>query len=494
MYAGTFSSRPGSSRAGRGLLSLLTGAALLAGLAGNGGLVPTPAAADAFASVAFTHVWERTDKPVADGKAPRSWLWGNQPFVAKQEPYAQGLGGTRLVQYFDKSRMEINDPNGDQNSPWFVTNGLLVVEMMTGKIQTGNNEFQQSYPANVAVAGDTNDPSQPAPTYATFGRVATLNGDNGDTALPVGLAIRNAIDKQGNVTTNSQDTPQDLAHYAAFSPQTQHNIADVFWTFLNSQGLVYAGGQYQTGPLMNWVFVMGYPLTEPYWTTIRVGGIDRQVLIQAFQRRVLTYSPNNPPGWQVEMGNVGRHYYSWRYEHQMNCNSVPVRGFGTVWANNPDLAAALGCPADWSGGEQPVATTVEHFEHGTMLAVAATNSYPYGQDSIFAFFDDGTYQHFDNTYVAGQPNACTVPTPSGLYLPQHGFNKVWCEGTGARVRERLGFATDMEKAGAGAWQRFEHGLMYWTGASLEIFALTGTDLYEPADHRWQGFHDTFQNP
>ena len=31
------------------------------------------------------------------------------------------------------------------------------------------------------------------------------------------------------------------------------------------------------------------------------------------QKSVLTYSPDNPSGWQVEMGNVGRHYYLWRY-------------------------------------------------------------------------------------------------------------------------------------------------------------------------------------
>jgi hypothetical protein len=46
---------------------------------------------------------------------------------------------------------------------------------------------------------------------------------------------------------------------------------------------------------------------------VRVGGVERDVLVQAYQRRVLTYTPNNPVGWQVEMGNVGRHYYQWRY-------------------------------------------------------------------------------------------------------------------------------------------------------------------------------------
>jgi hypothetical protein len=37
------------------------------------------------------------------------------------------------------------------------------------------------------------------------------------------------------------------------------------------------------------------------------------VLIQLFERRTLTYTPANPSGFQVEMGNVGQHYYSWRY-------------------------------------------------------------------------------------------------------------------------------------------------------------------------------------
>jgi thermitase len=60
-------------------------------------------------------------------------------------------------------------------------------------------------------------------------------------------------------------------------------------------------------------FVTGLPITEAYWARVRVGGQERWVLIQAFERRVLTYTPDNPPGWQVEMGNIGLHYYSWRY-------------------------------------------------------------------------------------------------------------------------------------------------------------------------------------
>jgi hypothetical protein len=236
-------------------------------------------------------------------------------------------------------------------------------------------------------------------------------------------------------------------------------------------------------------------VTEAYWTTIRVGGMPRTVLVQAYQRRVLTYSPTNPEGWKVEMGNVGRHYYSWRYERP-SCANVPIRGFGKVWANNPDLAKALGCPRVY-GKEQAVPTAIEHFEHGTMLYVGRTNSYPFGSPSIFVMFDDGTFQHFDNTYVEGDPAACTPTAPAGRYVPQRGFGKIWCEGTGARVRERLGWATDQEKSGDGAWQQFDRGMMYWTGTSNQIFALL--DIYDynynqDIPRRWFGYADTFNTP
>src|SRR4051794_15369142 len=91
---------------------------------------PAATHADSFADPAFQSTWERTDKPVADGTVKRSFYWGPAPGVTQSEPYAEGVGGKRLVQYFDKSRMEINDPNADHNSPFYVTNGLLTVELV----------------------------------------------------------------------------------------------------------------------------------------------------------------------------------------------------------------------------------------------------------------------------------------------------------------------------------------------------------------------------
>jgi hypothetical protein len=60
-------------------------------------------------------------------------MWGPGAYTPPMaEPYNDSPDGVRLVQYTDKSRMEINDPTGDPNELWFVTNGLLVVEMVDG--------------------------------------------------------------------------------------------------------------------------------------------------------------------------------------------------------------------------------------------------------------------------------------------------------------------------------------------------------------------------
>ncbi|HYI15383.1 MAG TPA: hypothetical protein VEX37_08330, partial [Thermomicrobiales bacterium] len=60
-------------------------------------------------------------------------------------------------------------------------------------------------------------------------------------------------------------------------------------------------------------YATGLPITEAYWATVKVGGTPRDVLLQCFERRCLTYTPGNDPAWQVEAGNVGQHYYRWRY-------------------------------------------------------------------------------------------------------------------------------------------------------------------------------------
>jgi hypothetical protein len=76
----------------------------------------------------------------------------------------------------------------------------------------------------------------------------------------------------------------------------------------------------------DWTFVLGYPITEAYWTQMRVGGKDMPVLIQAYQRRVLTYIPGFEPVWQVQQGNVGQHYLEWISRNRLNKLTNPDIG------------------------------------------------------------------------------------------------------------------------------------------------------------------------
>ena len=274
------------------------------------GITVVPGGATEIGAYAFQRTWATSDRPVADQQVARTWLWGPSAMTGVMlEPYDEGLAaeqvGTRLVQYFDKARMEINDPAADSAAPGFVTTGLLAKELITGRLQLGDERFAQYAPASINVVGDLADPS--APTYATLTPLQSY------APLPRGWAVTQTLDRAGNVGDDAQ-----LADYGVFASvlveQTGHTVASVFWDFVTGSTTIYDGWRYANAPISPDPFgVIGLPLTEPYWVTTTVGGRSTLVLLQAFERRVLTYTPSNPDGWNVESANVGLHYYQWRY-------------------------------------------------------------------------------------------------------------------------------------------------------------------------------------
>ncbi|MGI8855945.1 MAG: lamin tail domain-containing protein [Thermomicrobiales bacterium] len=257
--------------------------------------------AASFADPAFTRTWVRTDGPVIGGAVTRTWIWGPEPRTgALTEPYRDAPGGTRLVQYFDKSRMELTNPQGNPADPFFVTNGLLTTEMLTGNVQLGDATFESHSPAAVNVAGDLDDPN--GPTYATFTPMRSA------PALAAGTSITATVTHDGQVGNDPAQAGKATAQQ--YVPETKHTVADVFWTFMTSSGVIDGGA---VEPLFRSPFyATGFPLTEAYWSTVRVGGQSRTVLIQLFERRALTFTPGNPAGFTVEAGNVGLHYRAWR--------------------------------------------------------------------------------------------------------------------------------------------------------------------------------------
>jgi thermitase len=248
----------------------------------------------------YTPTYNQYDGPVLSGAVTRGFIWGPQVNAAMTEPYAEAPGGQRQVWYFDKGRLELTNPQSGQ-----ITSGLLVSELITGQVQTGDGARETRSPAAVAVAGDANTPN--AITYATLNTVRTA------APRAIGSAITDQLRPDGS---HSAATGIDTAGVTSVQliPQTNHTIASVFWDYLNSTGITIQNGQPVNGRLFDpTFFVVGLPITEAYWTMATVGGVQKPVLVQAFERRVLTYTPSNPDPFKVEMGNVGQHYLAWRY-------------------------------------------------------------------------------------------------------------------------------------------------------------------------------------
>ncbi len=295
-------------------LALTATCALLVSLVG----MATIQAASSYAAPQFKTQWEQ-------GEAITPNFWG--PPIASAtnmttEPYKEATGGTRTVQYFDKGRMELT--NGK------VTNGLLAKEIITGQIQTGDNTFQGQAPPAIAIAGD---PTNTVPTYATLATKAVSLLATAPSKIGSNVTATIAI--TGDVTAGAPPTAPETT-ISVFDDTTKHNVPKVFADYRNKAGL-------QT---------IGLAISEPFLAKVAVGGKQTDVMIQVFERRVLTYTASNPDAFKVEMGNIGQHYYQWRYTNKVATPSasasaspsasVPAASSGTATA--PGVAGSKTLP------------------------------------------------------------------------------------------------------------------------------------------------------
>jgi hypothetical protein len=275
-------------------------------------LAAQPAFAAPNADDAFRRLWERQDRPVAEQTSGRSWTWGPAPISGQLQedfsayPQPPLPDGKRIVQYFDKGRMEISDPNADPASPWFVTSGLLPVELMTGRMQMGFESFARWRESYVTAIGDPGSfPTYPdlLPLYQNPGKL-----DPDRLGKPV-TGFRNPDERISAFTAYSNDPATILR-----PGPNNHGIPQAFLDFQTQHGPVYEDGRFVERQIYDPLFVFGLPITPAVWVRAKVGGVDQPVLFQVFERRVLTYNPANPLAFRVEMGNVGQHYYQWRYQ------------------------------------------------------------------------------------------------------------------------------------------------------------------------------------
>ncbi len=259
------------------LVGLLLVSALLA-------VVPVQAAS-AFADPSFQMTWQ-----AAESGTPNFWGPLSTSRDGQQESYKEAPGGKRLVQYFDKARMELTTPALPS-----VTTGLLTVELKTGAMQTGDGTFEQRQPSIVGLVGD---PGSPGPTYADLSQ---LPEKDARTDTPPPFAYSNGkITGASNLPSRANTIPR--LYYKLNDPSGRYSqfVFYPFWDFIKSLPL----------PLSQ---TTGYAISPLIWVHATVGGKPTEVLVQAFERRILTWNESNPPGKEVEFGNIGQHYYQWRY-------------------------------------------------------------------------------------------------------------------------------------------------------------------------------------
>lgn len=279
-------------------------------------------AASGYADPKFEAQWK-----AGEAMVPNFWGPLANAKASEMEPYG---GAKRTVQYFDKGRMELTGGS--------VTNGLLATEIIRGQVQTGDTTFEARAAAAIPIAGDA---TNLGPTYAALSgpAAALLAPTTSKVSESDQSGTTTSVEADGTVGTFIPGVNYVQASPGAFDAMTKHNVARTFVTFREKAGLT----------------TIGYAIGEPFWADTLVGGESKAVLIQPFERRVLTYTPTNPTGFEVEMGNIGQHYYRWRYE---TSSQTPAASSQPTAAGTPRTTGTPGTPATVSanGTATPTST------------------------------------------------------------------------------------------------------------------------------------------
>lgn len=153
------------------------------------------------------------------------------------------------------------------------------------------------------------------------------------------------------------------------------------------------------------------------------------------------------------------------------CLVLPVRAFGKVYTDNPNVARALGCARE---AEKAMLLAEQPFQKGFMYWRSDSRQ-------IHAIMDTGLWVAFPDTWNEGDPSpSLGTPVPAGLVEPGRGFGKVWRDRP--EVRDGLGWATNREQGYDGFVQAFTNGTMIWSDRRMTWVLFS--------DGTWLRFADT----
>jgi hypothetical protein len=306
----------------------------------------------AFADPAFSRYYARSSPD------EQQRLWGGGPLVSLVEPFTGAPGNRRLVQYFERGRMEIAD-DGTASNMNAISQGLLVREMATGNVQVGYDDFVQDNPASIALFGSADGADL---TYADFAEAVTHQpGDRTGELLDEWIAPGGAI---------SSETPPAEIRAGGFEPVTGHNVPDVTASWI------------RTDPFgIDASTALGLPISEPYWTQTGKGSAGIS-LVQLFERRAVVYTPDLPMGERFSLTSAGRHYYRWRYGNDPGAEPAAAEQRQVLPVQ--DVAASLSLPDGFR------ATVVADADDAFDIAVTPDGRLAIGYESRIELLDPRT--------------------------------------------------------------------------------------------------------
>jgi hypothetical protein len=272
------------------------------------------------------------------------------------------------AQYFEKGRIE--DHRSETTNPaWAFLYGRLVPEMMernpSGSVSTTDTTY-----ADLQARNDPTD------------RWPVPNGYQPGTTMMTREGV-----------------------FVPFDPQLRavpgYKVPDFFWDYINRTDL-FPGG---------WLHDVGLPMTDAFETSVVKNGEQRGIIMQAFERTVLTYDSENPAEWRTERGNIGADALPF-HPQTPNAIEIPATGARSIFPLK--VLARVGSP-----GEQVEARV--SWPDGSVL----TNTFTLlkGEDGRGILIDD---MYWDSEGPPPQPPTNTpallqVRNRSGAVLAQKQF-------------------------------------------------------------------------
>ena len=182
---------------------------------------------------------------------------------------AAGVWNGLPFQLFEKGRLEDHHANPTLPPERRFQYGLLADELIKAGVQ-------------LPIGGDT--------STLTYADLRPRAAPAARLAPPAGFT---------GMTTVLADGSVFVPFSADLSPAPGHAVPPGFWAYINRQDL-FPGG---------WLHHVGLPITEPLEAVVDKGpDKGRRIVLQAFQRTILTDDPLNTPQWRIERVNVGTDY------------------------------------------------------------------------------------------------------------------------------------------------------------------------------------------